>query len=105
MAAVFTAHMVQGTDRPQFSIHIGGFTPRDPDILALLVKVAPIPVPSLHVYGQADTWVPPSASEALGTTHFAQPQLYPHAGGHYIPTAAADRAVYAQFLGGLGSFA
>ncbi|KAI8909465.1 serine hydrolase FSH [Powellomyces hirtus] len=81
---------------PRFSIHCSGFFPHDPAHGAMLAALPT--VPSLHVMGRSDAWVPPARSEALRAM-FKDPQTMVHDGGHFIPTNATHRRTYKEFVG------
>ncbi|XP_075052789.1 esterase OVCA2 [Mixophyes fleayi] len=57
----------------------------------------PITVPSLHVYGDTDRVIPGEMSQGLAS-HFVDPVILTHPGGHYIPVCAAQKRVYFPFL-------
>ncbi|KAM9321435.1 esterase OVCA2 [Gastrophryne carolinensis] len=57
----------------------------------------PITVPTLHVYGDTDRVIPGELSQELAS-HFVNPVLLTHPGGHYIPVNAAQKKVYFTFL-------
>jgi hypothetical protein len=60
-------------------------------------KMASIKMPSLHVIGEADQWVPPEKSEAL--VHlFENPTVYRHPGGHLVPLHAEARQTLINFI-------
>jgi pimeloyl-ACP methyl ester carboxylesterase len=56
-----------------------------------------IDVPSLHVWGSADTQVPSELSLALSRLYKA-PEVHVHGGGHFIPTAPESRVLYRSFV-------
>ncbi|XP_063812192.1 esterase OVCA2 [Pseudophryne corroboree] len=57
----------------------------------------PITIPSLHVYGDTDRVIPGEMSQEL-SSHFVNPVILTHPGGHYIPVCAAQKKVYFPFL-------
>ncbi|KAJ3347463.1 Ovarian cancer-associated protein 2 [Allomyces javanicus] len=82
----------------RFAILSSGFVSRDSDLAPLFhAPVAPWPIPTLHIWGAADEWVPANRSRDLAAA-FANAAVYEHAGGHFLPTKAPDRAVIAEFL-------
>ncbi|XP_063148685.1 esterase OVCA2 [Candoia aspera] len=74
----------------RFAVLVAGF--RGPEVGA-----GPLLLPSLHVFGEADRVVPAAESRALAA-RFAEPALLAHAGGHFVPAGAAQRAAYLGFL-------
>ncbi|KAI8817839.1 serine hydrolase-domain-containing protein, partial [Fimicolochytrium jonesii] len=92
--------------KPLFSIHVSGFLPRDASWAGFLKERAAMlgGVPSLHVFGRADTWVPPFKSERLMHAPLRKgPQALVHDGGHFVPMGAAHRRLYKKFLGRISS--
>ncbi|KAJ3366000.1 Ovarian cancer-associated protein 2 [Allomyces javanicus] len=82
----------------RFAILSSGFVSLDSDLAPLFhAPVAPWPIPTLHIWGAADEWVPANRSRDLAAA-FANAAVYEHAGGHFLPTKAPDRAVIAEFL-------
>ncbi|XP_075706919.1 esterase OVCA2 isoform X2 [Rhinoderma darwinii] len=78
-----------------FAILVAGFKSRASEH-AHFYK-GPITVPSLHVFGETDRVIPGEMSQDLAT-HFVNPVLLTHPGGHYIPVCAAQKKVYFPFL-------
>ncbi|XP_026546073.1 esterase OVCA2 [Notechis scutatus] len=76
----------------RFALLVAGFP-----VAEAAAAAGPLRVPSLHVYGEADRVIPAAESRALAE-RFAQPALLAHAGGHFVPAAAAQRAAYLGFL-------
>uniref|UniRef100_A0A8D0L5K3 Esterase OVCA2 n=1 Tax=Sphenodon punctatus TaxID=8508 RepID=A0A8D0L5K3_SPHPU len=58
----------------------------------------PIVVPTLHVLGETDRVIPAQMSRELAS-HFADPTILTHPGGHFIPASAPQKRVYLEFLG------
>uniref|UniRef100_A0A8C5WVU3 Esterase OVCA2 n=1 Tax=Laticauda laticaudata TaxID=8630 RepID=A0A8C5WVU3_LATLA len=77
----------------RFALVVAGF----PVAEAAAAAAGALRVPSLHVFGEADRVIPAAESRALAE-RFAHPALLAHAGGHFVPAAAAQRAAYLGFL-------
>ncbi|XP_043910308.1 esterase OVCA2 isoform X2 [Protopterus annectens] len=57
----------------------------------------PISVPTLLVFGETDRVIPAAMSEEL-VPHFVDPVVLRHQLGHFVPTGAAQKKVYIEFL-------
>ncbi|KAI9593604.1 serine hydrolase FSH [Syncephalis fuscata] len=79
----------------QFSMLVSGFKARSPDYASLYET--PIKCPSFHAIGAEDLVVPSAASEALAKL-FDNPTVYRHDGAHVIPTNAAARLAFTEFI-------
>ncbi|KAG8122522.1 hypothetical protein E2320_018007 [Naja naja] len=77
----------------RFALLVAGFLVAE----AAEAAAGALRVPSLHVFGEADRVIPAAESRALAE-RFAHPALLAHAGGHFIPAAATQRAAYLGFL-------
>ncbi|KAL1919128.1 uncharacterized protein VTP21DRAFT_2510 [Calcarisporiella thermophila] len=103
MAALLTSLLethrekLPGCQHPSFKFCwlVGGFMAR-PQTLQSLYSPK-VKTPSLHVFGNLDVVVSPERSEEL-SSHFENPRIYRHEGGHFIPSTAAARKVYVDFL-------
>ncbi|KAG8462304.1 hypothetical protein KFE25_012124 [Diacronema lutheri] len=84
---------------PAFAILVSGFLPRDEQVGTLLRNGPHVPVPTLHVCGDADALVPPGATEALSAC-FAAPLIFRHNGGHAVPGNAQFRSAARAFVEG-----
>ena len=71
------------TERLRFAICISGF-PSRADAHRMLTLPGSIDLPSLHVYGEKDTWVSRERTRALADC-FVGPRVVSHTGGHYFP--------------------
>ncbi|XP_050677834.1 esterase AGAP003155 isoform X2 [Leptidea sinapis] len=56
-----------------------------------------INLPSLHVFGNADSIVPKEMCEAL-INLFPNPAIVEHAGGHFVPCSGSIRIAYLDYL-------
>ncbi|KAI9164660.1 Ovarian cancer-associated protein 2 [Blastocladiella emersonii ATCC 22665] len=81
----------------KFVICVSGFVSRDPAHAPWYEPAGGCTVPSLHVWGTADAWVPPAKSMELARA-FASPTVFEHGGAHYVPMDAAGKAAVADFL-------
>lgn len=59
--------------------------------------IAPLQIPSLHVFGLEDRVIPDNMSREL-LPSFQDPQVLIHPGGHFVPAASAHRQTYQDFL-------
>uniref|UniRef100_A0A8C3T7G6 Esterase OVCA2 n=2 Tax=Chelydra serpentina TaxID=8475 RepID=A0A8C3T7G6_CHESE len=57
----------------------------------------PIAVPTLHVLGDTDRVIPPGLSRELAS-HFVDPAVLTHPGGHFVPASAPQKRAYLEFL-------
>lgn len=116
----------------KFGILVSGFQPSFPLVKKLLEALQPneaylqsadsaapaaavLSLPSLHVFGSEDVWVPPSRSLELSSLYAARDPcarqsaqeasskeyktLFRHAGRHFVPTCTEGRKVFLDFLG------
>lgn len=90
-------HRVGSAACPRFVILISGFGKPVPCGLRAFPPKQPLPVPSLHIWGEADDHIPGWASQALAS-HFSEPRVYVHSGHHFVPQKPADIQVIHQFL-------
>lgn len=58
-----------------------------------------IRIPSLHVWGLADSLILPAKSECL-TMQYENPKTHVHPGTHFVPTKKQDIQVYIDFIKG-----
>ena len=80
----------------RFAVLISGFVPRDP-AHASYFEAPPLPLPSLHVIGEADERVPPPVCRRLASC-FEAPTFHVHDGGHATPSDAPFRQLLKQFI-------
>ena len=85
LAAILAASILPFTEL-QFAIIIGAFKPTD---VSYGGAVHQVDVPSLHVWGTADTMVVPSRSIDLASC-FVDSQVSQHSGGHFTPTRCGE---------------
>lgn len=104
LAALFLLLAAPTPDSPppvRCAILVAGFLPRDASVLEQLEARAsvhpPLAVPTLHVAGETDGFVPIESTRALAAA-FEHPVLFLHPGGHGIPTGAGFRAAVVEFL-------
>jgi pimeloyl-ACP methyl ester carboxylesterase len=87
----------------RFGIFIGGGPPRDISFSQaysnpiLSHSLPRIPLPSLHVYGEADSIIPPEKSQILANL-YENPQLFRHPKGHIVPGWKEAENIYNSFL-------
>ncbi|KAJ2449901.1 Ovarian cancer-associated protein 2 [Coemansia sp. RSA 2336] len=84
---------------PRFALLFAGFYP-DFSQFDSLVRgdQGPIKVPSLHVVGRQDAIVPMERGIQLAAQGFVNAQTEEHEGGHFMPSNAAWRKRYQQFI-------
>ena len=70
--------------------------PRDESVIASLPPT-PLPLPTLHICGASDTFVPMERTYALAA-RFVNAEFFEHEGGHGIPTGAEFRARLKGFV-------
>ncbi|KAM9596699.1 esterase OVCA2 [Trichechus inunguis] len=80
----------------RFTILVSGFCPRGLGLKEPILK-APLSLPSLHVFGDADRVIPSQESVQLAS-QFPGAITLNHSGGHFIPAAASQRQAYRKFL-------
>jgi hypothetical protein len=87
-----------------FCIVIGGCVPTEhPTATNLLAGAArPIQLPTLHIRGSKDAIVPASSLLQL-VTHFVDPKVAKHDGGHSVPGDAESKAALLLFCGAVAS--
>nr|XP_020659196.1 esterase OVCA2 [Pogona vitticeps] len=78
-----------------FAILIAGFSSRAAS--HRLYYQEPIAVPSLHVLGETDRVIPAEMSRELAS-HFTEPVVLTHPGGHFVPASAPQKKAYLEFL-------
>lgn len=90
--------------RPRFGIFVGGFAVSDTTFLERMNNVH-LTTPTLHVMGERDSLVPPSASHNLirqlyGSLEAAKRwvTVCEHPGGHYVPSTAVARALFQEWI-------
>ena len=89
--------------RFKFGIFIGGAPPRDESFFSLYLhpissqSLPRIPLPSLHIFGEADKIIPMEKSKALANL-FENPQIYQHPMGHVIPGGRESRDMFSSFM-------
>ncbi len=83
----------------RFVIMVGGYDAPLPDGHAHLFgsDSGPLSIPSLHIWGLADTLVPPEKSQALMKEYF-NPRSHFHPGSHFVPTKGPDIKAYVDFI-------
>lgn len=86
----------------QFGILVSGFPTRAVAHKGLVGPDAEVPVPSLHVWGEEDELVPPTASAIL-FEQFAPSsrEKLVHPGGHCVPQKKNERERIVAFVSGL----
>mmetsp|Transcript_57813 Transcript_57813/g.146747 ORF Transcript_57813/g.146747 Transcript_57813/m.146747 type:complete len:497 (-) Transcript_57813:107-1597(-) len=87
----------RGAPAPRFALLISGFGRPLPRGVEAYPPQAPLPMPSLHIWGLADDHIPGWASETLAG-YFENPRVYTHSGGHFVPQKAADVDAIKDFL-------
>jgi len=87
----------RGAPAPRFAVLISGFGRPVPRGVEAYPPQAPLPMPSLHIWGLADDHIPGWASETLAG-YFENPRVYTHPGGHFVPQKAADVDAIKDFL-------
>eukprot|EP00928_Gymnodinium_smaydae_P073538 TRINITY_DN56726_c0_g1_i1.p1 TRINITY_DN56726_c0_g1~~TRINITY_DN56726_c0_g1_i1.p1 ORF type:complete len:507 (+),score=76.25 TRINITY_DN56726_c0_g1_i1:122-1522(+) len=98
LAAALCSELHKRSGRvPRFAVLISGFGKPVPRGVEAYPPLSPLPLPSLHIWGLADDHIPAWASESLAA-YFEKPEIYTHAGHHFVPQKAADVAVIQQFL-------
>ncbi|XP_053864414.1 esterase OVCA2 [Malaclemys terrapin pileata] len=97
LAALLCALQQRGDARfPfEFAILVAGFKSRAAPHSGYYRE--PIAVPSLHVLGDTDRVIPPGLSRELAS-HFVDPAVLTHPGGHFVPAAAPQKRAYLEFL-------
>ncbi|KAM6985290.1 esterase OVCA2 [Aplochiton taeniatus] len=83
--------------RFRFAILVAGFPSACEEHGRFYDAAAPLPIPSLHVFGLEDRVIPDSMSREL-LRYFKDPLLLTHPGGHFVPAASAHRQTYQEFL-------
>ena len=86
---------------PRFCIFAGGcsYAVFEQSAAALFERVAPIKLPSLHMFGKKDTTVPAEVSELLVELFDERGRVAcEHAGGHVVPSDEASLQVMEAFL-------
>lgn len=81
--------------KPQFAILAASF--RSGSLAHLNYYEESIIIPSLHIYGEADTIIPQIMSDSLASV-FEEATIVTHPGGHYFAASSAHRQVYIDFL-------
>ncbi|XP_044286487.1 esterase OVCA2 isoform X2 [Varanus komodoensis] len=97
LAGIICALKQQGDARfPfDFAILIAGFKSRA--VCHCGYYQGPIAVPSLHVLGETDQVIPAEMSRELAS-HFVEPVILTHPGGHFIPVSTPQKKAYLEFL-------
>ncbi|KAH1179080.1 esterase OVCA2 isoform X1 [Mauremys mutica] len=97
LAALVCARQQRGDTRfpCRFAILIAGFRSRAAAHSSYYRD--PIALPTLHVLGETDRVIAPALSRELAS-HFVEPVLLTHPGGHFVPAAAPQRRAYLEFL-------
>ncbi|OCT91088.1 esterase OVCA2 [Xenopus laevis] len=78
-----------------FAILVAGFKSRSSEHTKHYQQ--PNTVPSLHVIGETDRVISADMSREL-VSHFENPFIVMHPGGHYVPACAPQKKVYWEFL-------
>ena len=100
MAAVLCAKLCSEPEayrRPGCIVLISGFANPSPVDLSYYPPKTPLAVRSLHIWGEADTHIPPAASAALAE-RFVDPVTHTHPAHHFIPQKPQDCKVFLEFL-------
>jgi predicted esterase len=82
------AALLLATRPAHFSMAVmcGGFSPRDPEAIALLPDAGGLTVPSLHIVGESDPFVTRERSESLlELFQMDGRRIVSHPGGHLVP--------------------
>ncbi|KAM4797007.1 esterase OVCA2 [Rhinophrynus dorsalis] len=97
LVAMICSLKQQGDTRFQFNfaVLVAGFKSRSCEHQQYYQE--PIVIPSLHVYGETDRVIPGDMSQELAS-HFENPVILTHAGGHFVPASAPQKKVYFEFL-------
>ncbi|XP_069471457.1 esterase OVCA2 [Ambystoma mexicanum] len=78
-----------------FAILVAGFKSRSTEHQDFYKE--PIDVPTLHVFGETDRVIPGEMSQEL-LSHFIEPSILTHQGGHFLPASSQQKKVYLEFL-------
>lgn len=78
----------------QFGIFVSAPHSRDPNFGNADLKLE---IPTLHLIGETDAVVVPESSKSLAAG-FAEPNVFLHAGGHYIPTSKEPKDAFRDFF-------
>lgn len=78
----------------QFGIFVSAPQSRDPNVGNPELKLE---IPTLHVIGETDAVVAPESSKSLAAG-FVNPNIFLHAGGHYIPTSKEPKDAFRDFF-------
>eukprot|EP00931_Biecheleriopsis_adriatica_P050849 TRINITY_DN29473_c0_g1_i2.p1 TRINITY_DN29473_c0_g1~~TRINITY_DN29473_c0_g1_i2.p1 ORF type:complete len:422 (-),score=88.98 TRINITY_DN29473_c0_g1_i2:53-1318(-) len=97
LAAALCAELHRRGESPCFAIFVSGFGKPIPLGLEVFPPPRPLPVPSLHVWGQGDDHIPAWASKVL-SEYFVEPKVHEHPGGHFMPQKAHDLNVMVDFV-------
>ncbi|KAJ2847319.1 Ovarian cancer-associated protein 2 [Coemansia brasiliensis] len=90
---------LSGCPPPRFALLFAGFYPDFKQFDSLVCgDQGPIQVPSLHVVGRQDAIVPMDRGLQLAAQGFVSAQIEEHEGGHFMPSNAAWRKRYQQFI-------
>ncbi|KAI9471124.1 Ovarian cancer-associated protein 2 [Coemansia sp. RSA 989] len=90
---------LDGCKLPRFALLFAGFYPDFSQFDSLIRgDQGPIQVPSLHVVGRQDAIVPMDRGIQLASQGFVGAQTEEHEGGHFMPSNAAWRKRYQQFI-------
>ncbi|RHX97859.1 hypothetical protein DYB36_009102 [Aphanomyces astaci] len=92
-AAYMLARQHQGDTRFQFSFGVFCAAAQMTDAAFNIALDSPLPMPSLHIMGEQDELISIEKSRILAE-QFDNPVLFPHPGGHYIPTQKDPRTVW-----------
>eukprot|EP00434_Breviolum_minutum_P011813 symbB.v1.2.010425.t2/scaffold655.1/size176010/12 len=95
MAAALCAELLKNGQPPRFAILISGFGKPIPEGFAFPEN--PMPIPSLHLWGDADEHIPPWASQLLAD-RFHSPRLHAHSGHHIVPQKSAEMNIILAFF-------
>ncbi|XP_074625671.1 esterase OVCA2-like isoform X1 [Acropora palmata] len=93
--SILCALREQGDLQFKFAILVAGFKSRSTS--HGVYYSTQIKFPTLHVFGDTDKVIPKENSEVL-LQHYSSTTILNHPGGHFIPTQAPQRKVYAEFL-------
>mmetsp|Transcript_1348 Transcript_1348/g.2907 ORF Transcript_1348/g.2907 Transcript_1348/m.2907 type:complete len:232 (-) Transcript_1348:847-1542(-) len=84
----------------RMAVLVAGFMPRDEAVLERMAESASggeLSLPSMHVTGSSDSFVPTESTERLAK-YFREMEFFAHAGGHGIPSGVEFRNAAKKFV-------
>lgn len=99
LAAALCTRLLEKGQPPRFAIFLSGFGKPKP--AGFTFPESPMPIPSLHMWGDADEHIPSWTSKVLAE-RFDNPQVHAHAGHHIVPQKAADVNIILSFIEMIG---